>query len=200
MKIAFIGARDSGKTVLARQLANTLSLLGFNADHVVEAVRSYLRHYVFPYDRKPDLLDQIMIYEGQRERERELSDCEILVCDSATPICYVFTLFRNPDLQNKRDRMIVDRLWHGMLDDLSTYDLFFYLPPIVKDRKANGDNRDRYDEMLKAALTLFDIPHHKVEAEDLREREDFVLAKMAELKPEIAQKLAEFGRSLPCSV
>ena len=187
-KIAIIGAPSTGKTLLARRLANTLSLMGYNSDTVIEYARTYLFRYVKPVHRKTqDILDQVMIYLGQKRREEDLRNCEMVICDSATFIPFIFACYWGYNLKDPRDVMVVHKLFKWSLEEISSYDLIFHIPPTLayKPRKKKGWKISTGDERLDIArriegfLENAGVKPWRIEATAMEEREKFVLDVMA---------------------
>ncbi|MBI2899327.1 MAG: ATP-binding protein [Planctomycetes bacterium] len=201
-KIAVVGAPSSGKTVLARRLTNTLSLLGYGADSAIEYARTYLFRYVKPAARQSqDLLDQVMIYLGQRRREEDLRHCDFVVCDSATFLPYVFACFWGFDLKDPRDVMVVHKLFKWSLEEIATYDFIFHIPPRLDYKpKAKAWKVSTKDERADIARRIEDyllnarVPHHDVTGDTPETREKFVLDVLAKKVDGLRDRLAKHAR------
>lgn len=196
IKIAIVGAPGTGKTVLARKLTNTLQILGYNADQVVEYVRTYLIRWVKPDRRKPDLLDQVMIFIGQKRREDDLKHVDFVICDSATFLVYVFTHFRGVDLKDRRQRLVVNKMWRWTHEELPSYDLIFYLPPSLNYRareyKWQVINKKQQKELARQIEAFFElekIKYFKVAGNTTSAREKLILKILAKHLPKLAQRL-----------
>lgn len=197
-KIAIIGAPSTGKTVLARRLTNTLSLLGYGADTAIEYARTYLFRYIKPVQRTmQDPLDQVMIYLGQKRREEDLQHCDFVVCDSATFLPFVFACFWGYNLKDPRDVMVVHKLFKWSLQEITSYGFIFHLPPTLeyKPRKRNWkvsttDEREDVAQRIEGYLVNAKVPYHQVEATSPEERERFVLGVLAEKVAGFKERLA----------
>lgn len=205
-KIAIIGAPSTGKTVLARRLANSLSLMGYNTDTAIEYARTYLFRYVKPVGRKfQDPLDQVMIYLGQRRREEDLQHCEFVVCDSATFLPFVFACHWGYDLKDPRDVMVVHKLFKWSLQEISSYDFLFHIPPkldYTPRRKkgwkiSTGGERAAIARRIESYLENAKVRCWAVEATTPEERERFVLGVLAREIDGFKQRLARPRRSAP---
>ena len=196
-KISIVGAPSTGKTILARHLTNTLSMTGFDADNVLEYARTYLFRYIKPVKRKKqNLLDQVMIYTGQKRREEDLKYCEFVICDSATFIPYIFAGISGYDLNDPRDVMVVHKLFKWSIQEITTYDFIFYLPPDIeykpKDAEwkvSSGDERADIARRIESYLLDIKFPYFRVESKDTEERGEFIMDILAEKVDGIKEKI-----------
>jgi nicotinamide riboside kinase len=193
MKVAIVGAPCTGKTILTRALTNELCLRGHNADMVSEYVQGFLSRYIRPFKMTTDLLDQVMIFRGQREREDDLSHKDIIVCDSSTFLIYVYTLFRKFSAESERNRMVIKEMRKDTLRDLPGYTKVLYLPPFIPYKKnsyqwttALENDRRRLDEKLRAFFTIEDIPFCEITATDIKGRLDQSIAAISDSLPDLS--------------
>ncbi|MEK7867050.1 MAG: ATP-binding protein [Planctomycetota bacterium] len=202
-KIAIVGAPSSGKTVLARRVANTLSMLGYSVDTALEYARTYLARYVKPTKRRrQDSLDQVMIYLGQKRREDDLANSEIVVCDSATFIPFVWACFWGFDPKDPREVMVVHKLFKWSIQEIASYDAVFLLPPVLEYRtkkkpwktstlKERADVAARIEGYLRNA----GVRYHLIETTSLEEREEVVLGILARTIDGLKERLAQAKRA-----
>jgi nicotinamide riboside kinase len=195
MKIAIVGAPCTGKTLLTRALTNELCLRGYNADMVSEYVQGFLSRYIRPFKTKTDLLDQMMIFRGQREREDDLSHKDIVICDSSTFLIYVYTLTRSFSAESERNRMVIKEMRKDTLRDLPSYTKILYLPPAIPYKKnsyqwttALENDRKRLDERLKAFFTLEDISFCEITATDIQDRLNQAIVAISDSLPDLSIK------------
>lgn len=202
-KIAIVGAPSTGKTVLARRLVNTLSLAGYDADAATEYARTYLFRYVKPRRRRrQDLLDQVMIYLGQKRREEDLAHCDCVVCDSATFLPFVWAGFWGFDLGDPREVMVVQKLFKWSLEDLPSYSFLFHVPPALdyRPRRKKGWKISGADERLDVARRIESylqnarVPYHTIDAPTPEEREKLVIAVLSAKLPGFARPRASRRR------
>lgn len=190
MKITIVGAPCTGKTILTRALTNELCLRGYNADMVSEYVQGFLSRYIRPFKTTTDLLDQVMIFRGQQERENDLSHKDIVVCDSSTFLIYTYTLFRNFAAESERNRMVIKEMRKDTLRDLPSYTRVLYLPPVVPYRKnsyrwttVSENDRKGLDEKLRAFFTLENVPFSEITATDIEERLNQSMEAISDILP-----------------
>lgn len=149
--VGLCGGPSSGKTCLARSLANYLCLQGKNADYVPE----YAREHIAQCDRSlfnnpRDLLHQAVILQKQMEREDAVSDTmDFVVSDSPVLIHGVYTyMMTNFDDYNHKTFYL--QHYQSLLENRHRYDYLFFLPP--------GDIRFRADGLRRQdALRAHDI-------------------------------------------
>lgn len=120
MRIAFVGPPASGKTTLALAVTSQLKL-----QHNAEIAPEFARTYILQNGGIYDAFEQYLILKQQKQMEDILSSRhDIVVCDSATFLCYVYA------------RRLVNHLSDRYLNVLELihrealanhYDLVFYL-------------------------------------------------------------------------
>ncbi len=198
-KIAIVGAPSSGKTVLARRVANTLAMLGYGVDTALEYARTYLVRYVKPSKRKrQDSLDQVMIYLGQKRREDDLQNSEIVVCDSATFIPFVWACFWGFDHKDPREVMVVHKLFKWSIQEIGSYDAIFLLPPVLEYRTkkkpwktSTGKERADIAGRIESYLRNAGVSFHTIETTSLEEREEHVLRVLARRIDGLQERLSQ---------
>ncbi len=202
IKIAIVGAPSTGKTVVARRLANTLGMLGYQADHVLEYARTYLFRYIKPViGKRQDLLDQVMIYHGQKRREEDLKHCDFVICDSATFIPFIFAGHNGYELDDPREVMVVHKLYKWSLSDVTGYNFIFYLPPNIEYKPEDArwkvstvDERGDIARRIENYLLDIKYPFHRVEGETPVDREKTMLDILLLSNNELKEKLDRLSR------
>ncbi|WP_245779644.1 AAA family ATPase [Desulfoscipio geothermicus] len=167
-KIAILGGPGTGKTTLCKQLDVDYSLAGYISDVCLEFARSYIARYGIP----TNIFEQFLLYEGQKQREYELRYCDIIFCDNATILNYVYGLmccnFKNP-----KEMYSLMKLFEWAMKDLPGYEVF-YIPrefAVEKDgiRYQDDDFAVVVDQKIKNFLDIMNVPYHIITG-DLRTR------------------------------
>ena len=146
MKIAFVGTVSSGKTTLAKRVAEEL-----NGIYVEELARKYIEVFGKKNIKPEDQLF-IAILQGQLEMEmRKMFPNELLVFDTPMLLNKIYYKFYNDN--------------SSLLDfffDLFKYDIIFYLKPleykIDKARFQTIEERNKIDELIKENINFVEVP------------------------------------------
>lgn len=194
-KICFVGAAGSGKTAIASQTAAILKAKGLICEPVLEYARFYIENCGHP----SDIGDQIIISKNQMEAESLKHYCDIVVCDSAAFLAYIYALLSRPRsrLKLRRYEFLLGDAWKLAISSLPTYNLVFYVPPIYKatiDRVRSWQRLEQIkqtDRQIRAFLELHQIDFKSVAGESLKARSESV---WTQLRPEIKHLLKERGR------
>lgn len=161
IKIAFIGAPDSGKTTLAKMVSAKLNLKGYVPAYVHEFARDYITKYKV---RPNTVVEQFYVLDVQETREREMCSnfTQIMYTDSPILLSYIYAI----DLvRDAKDRDMLAELYGKTLRLLvNRYDLIFFLRPFretLKDdvRAQDWDRLSRLDIQIKAFLDLHGIEY-----------------------------------------
>ncbi|AOQ24620.1 hypothetical protein MTAT_19650 [Moorella thermoacetica] len=120
MKIAFVGPPASGKTTLALTVTAQLKLQ-YNAEIAPE----FARTYILQNGGIQDAFEQYLILRKQKQMEDILaSRHDIVVCDSATFLCYIYAR-RLVDYLSDRYLNVLELIHRESLANY--YNLVFYL-------------------------------------------------------------------------
>lgn len=157
-KIAILGGPGTGKTTLCKQLDVDYSMAGYISDVCLEFARSYIAWYGPP----KSIFEQFLLYEGQKRREEELSHCDIIFCDNATILNYVYGLL-TCDFKNPKEVYALMKLYEWAMRDLPEYDIF-YVPrefSVEKDGIRYQDDQMALivDTKIKDFLDLMNVPY-----------------------------------------
>ncbi|MGB9802474.1 AAA family ATPase [Desulfofundulus sp.] len=157
-KIAILGGPGTGKTTLCKQLDVDYSMAGYISDVCLEFARSYIAWYGVP----ASIFEQFLLYEGQKRREEELSYCDIIFCDNATILNYVYGLL-SCDFKNPKEVYALMKLYEWAMRDLPEYDIF-YVPrefDVEKDgiRYQDSDFAVVVDAKIKNFLDIMNVPY-----------------------------------------
>ncbi len=162
-KIAIIGGPGTGKTTLVKQLDVDYSLAGYNSDVCLEFARTYIVNYGVP----TNIFEQFLLYEGQKQREAEFRHCEILFCDNATILNYVYGLI-SCDYNNPKEVYSLMKLFEWAMKDLPGYQKIFYVPrefSLTSDgvRYQNEEFAVMLDKKIRNFLDIMNVPYTVVQ-------------------------------------
>lgn len=160
-KIAILGGPSTGKTTLCKQLDVDYSLAGYISSVCLEFARSYIARYGVP----ESVYEQFLLYEGQKRQEKELGYCDIIFCDNATILNYVYGLI-SCDHKNDKEIYALMKLFEWAMKDLPGYEVF-YIPrefAMCKDGIRYQDEAYALDvdEKIKNFLDIMNVPYHIV--------------------------------------
>lgn len=159
IKVAFIGAPDSGKTTLAKMVSSKLNLKGY----VPAYVHEFARDYITKYGVRPNTVaEQFYVLKKQLERETDMcsTSTQIMYTDCPLILPYIYAV----DLVQltSRDIDMFSELYADTLKlTKNRYDLIYYLRPfretVIDDvRKQDLNRLTSLDTQIKAFLDL----HH----------------------------------------
>ncbi|MEW6726489.1 AAA family ATPase [Desulforudis sp. 1088] len=157
-KIAILGGPGTGKTTLCKQLDVDYSMAGYKTGLCLEYVRTYIARYGVP----TSIFEQFLLYEGQKRREEDLHYCDLIFCDNATILNYVYGLL-SCDLKNPKESHALTQLFTWAIKDLPAYEIF-YIPrefELTEDgiRYQDEDAAVLLDRKIKALLDLMHVPY-----------------------------------------
>ncbi|WP_347490683.1 ATP-binding protein [Desulfoscipio sp. XC116] len=160
-KIAILGGPGTGKTTLCKQLDVEYSLAGYISDVCLEYARTYIARYGIP----ASIFEQFLLYEGQKRRENELKHCDIIFCDNATILNYVYGLL-SCDFKNPKEMYALMKLFEWAMKDLPGYEVF-YIPrefACEKDgiRYQDDDFAVIVDQKIKNFLDIMNVPYVEI--------------------------------------
>jgi nicotinamide riboside kinase len=172
MKIAILGGPGTGKTTLCKQLDVDYGLAGYFSTICEEFAREYIVNYGIP----TNIFEQFLLYEGQKKREEYLKNSEIIFCDNATILCYVYGVM-TCDFKNTKEKYALLKLYEWAMRDLNEY-LIFYIPreiDLVDDgvRYQNLEFALEVDNKIINFLDMMNIDYTEVKG-TLQERIDIV--------------------------
>lgn len=167
-KIAILGGPGTGKTTLCKQLDVDYSMAGYVCDVCQEFARSYIARYGIP----SSIFEQFLLYEGQKRREAELAYCDIIFCDNATILNYVYGLL-SCDFKSPKEVYALMKLYEWAMKDLPGYEVF-YVPREFACEKDGIRYQDEsfavvVDQKIKNFLDIMNVPY-KVITGDIQTR------------------------------
>jgi NadR type nicotinamide-nucleotide adenylyltransferase len=146
IRVAITGPESSGKTTLARELAEF-----FNSVYVPEFAREYLENLDRPYNRK----DLIAIAEGQLEAEAQLmpSAHRIIFCDTELTVIKIWSDDKFGSIDPELEKLAGNNIYDHYL--LCRPDLPWETDPL----RENPNDRDSLfriyeDELKNHPLTI----------------------------------------------
>ncbi len=175
IKVAFIGAPDSGKTTLAKMVSAKLNLKGYVPAYVHEFARDYITKYRV---RPNTIAEQLYVLDVQETREREMcsDSTQIMYTDSPILLSYIYAITFAKD---ERDRDMLAELYRKTLHLLENrYDLIFFLRPFRETladdvRAEDWDRLSQLDIQIRAFLDLHGMEYTEL-TQDMDSRMDAV--------------------------
>lgn len=172
IKVAILGGPGTGKTTLCKQLDVDYGLSGYISTICEEFAREYIINYGVP----SNIFEQFLLYEGQKKREDYLRNNDIIFCDNATVLCYVYGVI-TCDFSNPKEKYALLKLFEWAMRDLNEY-IIFYIPrelELVDDgvRYQNLEFALEVDSKIQSFLGMMNIPYVIVKG-TLQERLDIV--------------------------
>lgn len=157
-KCAFLGGPGTGKTTLIKQLDVDFSMAGYLSSSCMDFARSYIIRYGPPRT----IFEQFLLYEGQKQSEAELSHCDIIFCDNATILNYVYGLLLC-DFKSRQQVYALMKLYEWAMKDLPEYEIF-YIPrefPLHSDGVIyqNEEMAAVVDQKIKSFLDMMNVPY-----------------------------------------
>ncbi|MCL6480034.1 MAG: ATP-binding protein [Peptococcaceae bacterium] len=139
--------------------------LFYSAQPVPAEYRSNFFHLYFDiawYGVPTSIFEQFLLYEGQKRREEELHYCDIIFCDNATILNYVYGLL-SCDFKNPKEMYALMKLYEWAMKDVPGYE-FFYIPrefDLKKDGVRYEDEKFAVaiDQKIKNFLDIMNIPY-----------------------------------------
>ena len=195
IKIGFVGGPDTGKTDLARILANILNRMGYRAQEVIEYFQTYKRRY--KEDEPIDLLDEVMVYQGQVRRDNDFPDHDFVVCDTVSFLSHVHALARGADQAKPRERYVIETLRRWGLEQVQSYAYVFHLTQTPSSRNPKGpglsqESKNLLQKKIDAFLVCEGINCIPIRSRRTDERIEVILQQLAKDVPGFASRLRRF--------
>ncbi len=173
--IGFVGAPSTGKTTLARAVANAAGLRGLSVEFVTEYARNYIQRFGGIEER----WEQLLIFDAQARREDDAlrTGADIVIAETPTFTGYAYGSMATG--AGAKSREVMHTLHRWMIARLSLYSQIYYIPPEIGMqmdgvRRESEDARLRLDRMLLATLELWAPTYITVKGE-MGDRMDTVL-------------------------
>ena len=172
IKVAILGGPGTGKTTLCKQLDVDYGLAGYISAICEEFAREYIVNYGIP----TSVFEQFLLYEGQKRREHSLANNDIIFCDNATILCYVYGVM-TCDFSNAKEKYALLKLYEWAMRDLNEYIIFYITRELdlIEDgvRYQNLEFAMEVDNKIKNFLGMMNIPYTTVNG-TLQERINIV--------------------------
>jgi len=173
--IGFVGAPSTGKTTLARAVANEVGLRGL----AVEFVSEYARTYIQRYGPIESVSEQLVIFDGQARREDDARSTGADYVIAETPVFTGYAYGLEKMSASAKDTRVLQVVHRLILERLRLYHRVYYIPielPLQRDgtRSETEETRRRLDARLRASLELW-APSFVTVRGDLKDRMQVVL-------------------------
>lgn len=187
--IGFVGAPSTGKTTLARAVANAAGLRGLSVEFVAEYARNYLQRF----GSIDEQWEQLLIFDTQARREddaiRAGADLVIAETPAFTGYAYgsigayspsaAFAYGSKRATDGAKCRKVMHTLHRWMTERLPLYSQIYYIPPEIGMqmdgvRQESEAMRLRLDRVLRATLDLW-VPTYITVKGTVEDRMDTVL-------------------------
>lgn len=174
--IGFVGAPSTGKTTLARAVANQVGLKGIPVEFVAEYARTYIQRF----GAVESVHEQLVIFDTQARREDDARGTGAAFVVAETPVftgyAYGLGAMQQP---TAKSREALHMLHRWILARLPLYDRVYYLPielPLQRDgtRQETEEARRVLDSRLRASLELW-APSYTIVNGGLEDRMQTVL-------------------------
>lgn len=167
-KICFVGGPSTGKSTLAKHVADELTKKNYSA----ELVGEFARDYIIEHGPIKGPGDQLHIVRGQKEKERMACshNPEFIVCDVPTFLSQVYFHFLNDGIIDEKEAKILEKiekeLWSEIKDEIHSYDFVFFLPPELSPEEDGvrlyTDQIENISNRIDKFLHSHDIKHHEL--------------------------------------
>jgi nicotinamide riboside kinase len=177
IKVGFCGGPGSGKTCLARAVANKFCMDGYIAEYVSEYARFHISQCTrAPHNAPRDLLHQQLILQNQLQWEDAVQlSAEFMITDSPiiTGAVYAYLV---ADFQNHNQKTFYFQYYQKIVDLKDRYDYLFFLPSDVIEFQSDGlrtqdiERARDIGERIKAFMTFHSIRWYEVKSVALEDR------------------------------
>lgn len=167
-KICFVGGPSTGKTTLAKYVAEELAKKNYSA----ELVGEFARDFIIEHGAINSSRDQLSIHRGQKEKENIAysHNPEFVVCDVPSFLSHVYFHFLNDGVLDKKEaeelEKIEKELWQGIDGEIDSYDFVFFLPPEIPMENDGvrifTDKAAEISDRIQKFLNTHNIKHHEL--------------------------------------
>ena len=172
-RIGFIGAQDTGKTTIAKELSSRFRARDVLTDYVEECARTYISRWGAPVST---MADQLFVIDKQIEREAYISPkCELMFTDSPLTLGYVYAILSFGSPITTKDRDILLHIYDKILN-YGRYDFLLYLrsfrsptPDGIRSAELISKN-DQIDLMIRSFLDLHKLTYTEVPGSTIEAR------------------------------
>lgn len=154
--IGFVGGPSTGKTTLARAVANALGL----QRHSVEFVPEYARNYIQRFGPIESVWEQLVIFDNQARREDDAigTGADFVIAETPTFTGYAYGRMMTDS--SPKETKVLHMLHRWTMQRLLMYDHIFYVPleiPWQTDGVRGADEavRAEIDQRLRGVLDLW---------------------------------------------
>ncbi len=175
--IGFVGAPSTGKTTLARAVANAAGLQGLSVEFVAEYARNYLERF----GSIDEPWEQLLIFDTQARREDDAirTGANLVIAETPTFTGYAYGSMVAEG--GMKARKVMHTLHRLITERISLYSQVYYIPPEI-GMQADGVRQEteamrlRLDRMLRATLDLW-VPTYVTVKGTVEDRMNTVIKK-----------------------
>ncbi len=168
-RIGICGGPSSGKSETAKVISHIVNTeYDGNSFHVTEFATSFIQKY----NRNPQFLDQFFVWYGQREREKNAGNSDIVISDCPTFLSYIYMLKMKKFDFSSQSAFALSKIYKRVLFDLQRYtDIIFLQIQNYKENNIRYQTEEEAKDIERRIAQFLDdhgVPYKKATYFDYR--------------------------------